>query len=95
MRVIVLLITTMTIIVSVIACGGNSASDNSNVDTLHYSLPDTLRVATLYSPTSYFIYRDAKLGYDYSLVSQFCEDNNIKMDLVVAPNMSAMIELLD
>lgn len=97
MKVIVLFITTMTIIVSVIACGGNSVNNNPGAadTTFQYSLPDTLRVATLYSPTSYFIYRDAKLGYDYSLVSQFCDDNNIKMDLVVAPNMSAMIELLD
>lgn len=95
MRVVVLYIMTIVLLVFN-ACTNKKTSDNGSLtDSVQYSLPDTLRVATLYSPTSYFIYRDAKLGYDYSLVSQFCEDKNIAIDLVVAPNMAAMIELLD
>ena len=40
-------------------------------------LPDTLRVATLYSPSSYFLYRDEPMGYDYSLVSQFAREKGM------------------
>lgn len=96
MKVVVAMFMTMTLILISVACG-NASRDNSDVsiDSIEYSLPDTLRVATLYSPTSYFIYRDEELGYDYSLVSQFCEDKNIAIRLIVAPNMSDMIQLLD
>lgn len=58
-------------------------------------LPDTLRVATLYSPTSYFSYRDEEMGFDYTLVKQFAEDKGLVLDLKVAPSMSKMIEMLD
>ena len=35
-----------------------------------HRLPDTLKVGTLYSPVSFFIYRGDSLGYDYDLVKQ-------------------------
>lgn len=58
-------------------------------------LSDTIRVATLYSPTSYFLYRDQEMGYDYSLVTQWANEKGMVVDLTVAPSMSRMIELLD
>lgn len=58
-------------------------------------LPDTLRVATLYSPTSYFIYREEPMGYDYGLVSRFAADKGMTLDLVIAHNLTSMIEMLD
>lgn len=58
-------------------------------------LPDTLRVATLYSPTSYFIYREEFMGYDYSLVSEFAADKGLALEIEVAPNMQALIAMLD
>lgn len=60
-----------------------------------HQLPDTLRVATLYSPLSYFIFRDEQMGYDYSLIKAFAEDKGVVLDLVVAPGMEKMIEMLD
>lgn len=60
-----------------------------------YALPDTLRVGTLYSPTSYFTYRDEEMGFDYSLVKQFADDKGLVLDLKVAPSMSRLIEMLD
>ena len=42
-----------------------------------HPLPDTLRVATLYSPSSYFLFRDEEMGYDYSLVKQFASDRGV------------------
>lgn len=75
------------------SCGGSGSKENPQDDMRH--LPDTLRVATLYSPTSYFLYRDEEMGYDYSLVSQWAQDRGMVLDLTVAPSMSRMLELLD
>ena len=95
MRIVALSVVTIVLFVVLGACNNKTNEKGSERDTLQYKLPDTLRVVTLYSPTSYFIYRDSELGYDYSLVDQFCKDKNIAFDLVIAPNMSRMIEMLD
>lgn len=82
------------------ACGsrghssGNSSIPASTADTIH-TLPDTLRVATLYSPTSFFIYREETMGYDYDLVSRLVADKGIAMQLEVAPSLSSAIAMLD
>lgn len=60
-----------------------------------HPLPDTLRVGTLYSPTSYFIYRDQPMGYHYDLISRFAADKKIVIDLTVAPSMGELINLID
>lgn len=75
------------------ACGGKKTPAETTVTP--HPLPDTLRVATLYSPTSYFLYRDEAMGYDYSLLTQFAEDKKLHIDLTVAPSIQSMIELLD
>lgn len=59
------------------------------------TLPDTLRVATLYSPLSYFIYKDQPMGYDYDLLMQLAHDKGMALDLRVAPSLSRAVEMLD
>lgn len=58
-------------------------------------MPDTLRVATLYGPTSYFVFRDEKMGYDYNLVNRLGSDKGMVIDMTVASSMASMIEMLD
>lgn len=70
------------------------SADHSNHST-DFSLPDTLRVATLYSPTSYFIYRDEQMGYDYNLLKQFAADKGVEVELTVATSLQNMIAMLD
>lgn len=60
-----------------------------------FLLPDTLRIGTIYSPTSYFMYRGETLGFDYRLIKSFCDEKNIVMDIVVAPGLETLVELLD
>lgn len=74
-------------------CGDKTSADAAESE--EHTLPDTLRVATLYSPTSYFIYRDEPMGYDYSLLSQMAEDKGMAVELTVAPSLQKMIEMLD
>lgn len=82
------------VVLTVLAC---SRSPHHTASHLHHDgkLPDTLRVATLYSPTSFFIYREDSMGVDYSLVSRLAADKSMALDLVVAPNLASMIEMLD
>lgn len=86
----------MSLAVSVAGCKSRKADDAAvEAPRLERKLPDTLRVATLYSPTSYFLYRDQEMGYDYSLVTQWAQEKGMAVDLTVAPSMGRMIELLD
>ena len=71
------MILTLYIYVAV-SCGRENSAVDRNEKTLH-KFPDTLRVGTLYSPTSYFIYREETMGYDYDLVSKLATDKDIKL----------------
>lgn len=79
-------------LIAIALCGCTShRTDNG---TTPHALPDTLRVATLYSPASYFIYREAKMGYDYELVQTLTRDKGIALDLHVASNLASAVEML-
>lgn len=56
------------------SCRGGSTSESAEAADSIHSIPDTLRVGTLYSPLSYFIYREEQMGYDYDLIKQFGVD---------------------
>lgn len=73
----------------------SSDGDGENADTTARPLPDTLRVATLYSPTSFFLYREQRMGYDYDLVVRLCTDKNMTLKLEVATSLNSAIEMLD
>lgn len=80
------------------SCGGRSdtSSETDVADSAAvHRLPDTLRVGTLYSPTSYFIYRETEMGYDYDLVKRFTADKGMELDLVIAHNLAQAVEMLD
>ncbi len=81
------------IIAIIIGCSGNR-----DIHTGHLipgRLPDTLRIATLYSPTSYFIYREEPMGVDYTLARRLAHDKGMELKIVVAPSMVSMIGMLD
>lgn len=78
------------IALAMICCKGTHRSPSG----ANGKFPDTLRVGTLYSPTSYFIYREEKMGYDYELIHNFCESKGVAMDLIVAPNLSSLLAMV-
>ena len=59
------------------------------------TLPDTLIVGTLYSPTSYFYYKEDTMGYEYERICNFAEDKGIATRFVIARSMESVIEMLD
>lgn len=56
---------------------------------------DSLRVATVSSSTSYFIYKDEQLGYEYELAKLLAKTLGKAMKVVVAPNTAALFQMLD
>ena len=75
------------------SCDKNSASNHGGQGEEH--LPDTLKVVTLYGPTSYFLYRDEPMGYDYTLVDSLARQKGMVLDLKVAKNLSTAVAMLD
>ncbi|MCH5346462.1 MAG: transglycosylase SLT domain-containing protein [Muribaculaceae bacterium] len=69
--------------------------DTVKVVEVHFDMPDTLRVGTLYSPTSYFIYREVEMGYDYDMISNFAADKGVPLKLEIATSLASAIEMLD
>ncbi len=88
-------IMTVMLIISAPACSGGAASGVRTDDTTSHSLPDTLRVGTLYSPMSYFIYRGEPMGYDYSLINDFATAKGLVLDLQVATSLNSLVRMLD
>lgn len=65
------------------------------VDLPKIKLRGVLRALTLYSSTSYFIYRDKEMGYEYEICSQLASSLGLKLKMVIAPNQKAMTEMLE
>lgn len=53
-----------------------------------------LRAITMSNSTSYFIYRGEEMGCEYELIKQFAEENNLKLEIVLANSFENIIELL-
>lgn len=98
LRRLIAALTAGILILAATSCGSRQAQKPHKVSAkaaVAHPLHDTLRVATLYSPGSYFIYRDTKMGYDYDLVSRLASDKGMVLKLEVAPTMADAIALLD
>lgn len=55
---------------------------------------DTLKVVTLYGPTSYFEYRGEPMGIDYENVRKFTEDEGMVLEIKTVANIQDLIESL-
>ncbi len=66
-------------------CRGNHRAENKETDDLQ-QIKDSgeLVVLTLYSSTSYFIYRGQDMGFQYELSEQFAKSLGVKLRIEVA-----------
>ena len=55
---------------------------------------DTLRVLTLNTSTSYFIYRDQPMGYHYDMIRAFCNYHGLVPEIILAPGIASMVQML-
>lgn len=93
-RAAAIFVTIITLVAFMISCGGKGSvrtADNGN----GHRLPDTLRVATLYSPLSYFLYRGEPMGIDYTLVDSLTRQKGMVLDLSVARSLTEAVAMLD
>ncbi len=56
---------------------------------------DTLYVATMYGPTSYFIYREELMGYDFEMASNLAKELNVNLKVTISKNQTELIKLLE
>lgn len=76
-------------------CGGKHHAEEVVVDDLQ-QIKDSgeLVVLTLYSSTSYFIYRGQDMGFQYELSEQFAKSLGVKLRIEIARNVLELIEKL-
>jgi membrane-bound lytic murein transglycosylase F len=55
---------------------------------------DTLNAIVLYGSSSYFIYKDEVMGYDYDLCSNLADSLGVHLNLIVAKSVNDAIRLL-
>ena len=80
----------------ILGCRGNhNAAEEENTGGLQ-QIKDSgeLVVLTLYSSTSYFIYRGQDMGFQYELSEQFAQSLGVKLKIKVAENVHDLIEKL-
>lgn len=66
----------------------------NNVVAPEHQLPDTLRVGTLYSPTTFFLYRGDTLGYEFERIRDFAADKGIHVQVTAVTNIQTLIKLI-
>ena len=53
-----------------------------------------LTVLTISSSTSYFLYKDEPMGYEFDLVKDFCNHYGLAIEVKVADNMPHLVDML-
>lgn len=82
------LLFTSVIVAGLFGCGGNKDTHHHGADI------DTLKVVTLYGPSSYFDYRGEPMGIDYENVRRFAEDEGMVLEIKPVNNIQELIETL-
>lgn len=78
-----------------LSCRHGNGTEATDSNSGEHRFPDTLRVVTLYSPASYFMYRGQEMGYDYELVTALAIDKGLTLRVDIAPSLSRAVEMLD
>jgi len=52
---------------------------------------DTLRVATMYGSTSYFLFRDEIMGFDYEMVKNLANILHLNLEISIATSESEIV----
>lgn len=81
------------LLLSVVLCScGNRSLKEDELELLNDS---TLTIITLYSSSTYFIYKGEPMGYEYEIAKSFAEAENLKLEVKIAENASRLVEMLE
>lgn len=79
------------------SCRQNKIEVNSppiTYDLKNIISSDTLRVATMYGSTSYFLYRDELMGFDYEMAIDLANYLKVNLKIIIAQNETEMAGML-
>ncbi|QLE03141.1 transporter substrate-binding domain-containing protein [Galbibacter sp. BG1] len=83
-----------------LACNKSQQSTNQNNKTIDRDLSEitaggTLKALTVYSGTSYFLYRGRPMGFEYELLNNLAEHLGLDLEIVIARNEDDLIDMLN
>lgn len=80
----------------VMSCNRQESDEDSvkHRDLAEIREDDTLRVVTMYGPTSYFLYKDNEAGYEYEMAKSLSEAIGVKLKITVAESEVAMYKMM-
>jgi Predicted soluble lytic transglycosylase fused to an ABC-type amino acid-binding protein len=84
----------LPVLILLILLGGCGRRSDGLRDFPQILQTDTLRVLTLNTSTSYFIYRDQPMGYHYDMIRDFCRQHGLTPKIIVAENSNALLQML-
>jgi membrane-bound lytic murein transglycosylase F len=87
-------IITLCLLLTFFACKQQRNEEKSAHDFPQIVESDTLRVLTLNTSTSFFMYRDQPMGYHYEMISDFCLQHNLVPKIIIAHNAAALWQML-
>ncbi len=68
--------------------------DEVDVDLKEIKKRGVLKAITIYSSTSFFIYRGKPMGYEYELIKRLADHLGLELEIVVAENMNRLFQML-
>lgn len=73
-----------------------SSKDGNNInDFEEVKKKGELTILTLNSSTSYFMYKEEQMGYDYDIAQDFCNHYGLSLNVKVAENVTRLVEMLN
>ncbi|MEN8224446.1 MAG: transporter substrate-binding domain-containing protein [Bacteroidota bacterium] len=66
----------------------NRTADPIDRDFDQIKKDGVLRAITIFSPTSYFLYKGEPMGFEYELLTLLAEHLNLELEMVIADNMN-------
>ncbi|HOK35952.1 MAG TPA: transglycosylase SLT domain-containing protein [Paludibacteraceae bacterium] len=97
MKNLYLIIFNLFLILTFVSCKKNEIDKRaqiSNRDLEQIILSDTLKVTTMYGSTSYFLFRDEDMGFDYEMAENLADFLKVKLKVELANSEPQMIQLL-
>lgn len=92
------LIILLSLVVLLTSCYSNKKKDTdsmySSKDLSQLKEDGEITAVTLYSSTSYFLYKMEPMGYEFDLISDFAKSQGLKLTIKVAENSTRLIEML-
>ena len=70
------------------------STENSSRDIQQIIQSDTLKAGTMYGSTSYFLFREEWMGYDYEMVKNFADYLKVNLQVIPASTESELFQLL-